>query len=84
MKRIIYYAAMFGGENRSLKSRLGKIAGVMSMKNEAGEEITSIMVFPFCYQVCDAFVGSSRKPIPFCCWAFWETWRYRPPVHTGR
>lgn len=27
---------------------------------------------------------SSRKPIPFCRWASWETWRYRPPVCSGR
>jgi soluble lytic murein transglycosylase len=37
MANTVYYAAMLGGENRSLRSRLGTIAGVMSMKGEAGE-----------------------------------------------
>lgn len=37
MTNTVYYAALLGGEQRSLKSRLGTIAGAMSLKDEAAE-----------------------------------------------
>lgn len=37
MANTVYYAAVMGGDQRSLKSRLGTIEGVMAMKAEAGE-----------------------------------------------
>ena len=37
MANTVYYAAMFGGERPTLKSRLGIIEGVMSTKNEGRE-----------------------------------------------
>jgi len=37
MANAVYYAALLGGEQRSLKSRLGTIGGVTSMKNGADE-----------------------------------------------
>jgi len=37
MSNVVYYAALSGGEQRSLKSRLGTIGGVTAMKNGADE-----------------------------------------------
>jgi soluble lytic murein transglycosylase len=37
MSNAVYYAAVLGGEQRSLKSRLGTIGGVTAMKNGADE-----------------------------------------------
>jgi soluble lytic murein transglycosylase len=37
MANAVYYAALSGGEQRSLKSRLGTIGGVTAMKNGADE-----------------------------------------------
>jgi len=37
MSNAVYYAALLGGEQRSLKSRLGTIGGVTAMKNGADE-----------------------------------------------
>jgi soluble lytic murein transglycosylase len=37
MANTVYYAAIFGGEPRSLKSRLGTVGGAVSMRETAGE-----------------------------------------------
>jgi soluble lytic murein transglycosylase len=37
MANTVYYAAIFGGEPRSLKSRLGTVGGPLSMRETAGE-----------------------------------------------